>query len=307
MTNNLISIIIPTYNRRSLLPETLDSIAKQTYTNFECLVIDDRSTDETKDYLITYSQKDPRFKYFLRFEDKPKGANVCRNIGLDMAKGDYIVFFDSDDVMTPDHLEVKIHGLQSNRCDFVITKTKYFNFDDGNLSLDVNYTFKTKDISLYNYVSQTINWLTLDIAIVSHIAKQCRFNELLSSGQEYNYFSKILTKTTNGVILDNIVSLRRYHQESIQSKLRKDKNKMTLSYFIVYWNTYRDIKKQATYDVRKNLVYKCYRSFKKYDTALELTYIKPLTWALIKIFGIKGLYYALDVFVNNLRRSAYAS
>ncbi len=75
----IIIIIIPTYNRAHLIGETLDSILAQTYTNWECIVVDDGSTDETDSLLAAYCAKDKRFQYQHRLSDRPKGANACRN------------------------------------------------------------------------------------------------------------------------------------------------------------------------------------------------------------------------------------
>ena len=98
MNNPLVSIIIPTYNRAHIIHETLDSVLSQSYTNWKCIVVDDGSTDTTEEVLKSYVKKDARFQYNKRPIDRKKGANACRNYGLDLAKGAYIVFFDSDDV-----------------------------------------------------------------------------------------------------------------------------------------------------------------------------------------------------------------
>jgi len=105
MESSLVSVIIPAYNRADLVEETLDSILNQTYTNWECILVDDGSTDGTIQLLKEYALKDPRFIVLSRDDDRKKGANACRNIGLENAKGDYIIFFDSDDLMTPHHIE----------------------------------------------------------------------------------------------------------------------------------------------------------------------------------------------------------
>src|SRR5690606_480254 len=188
MPSGLISIIIPSYNRANLIGETLDSIIAQSCTQWECLVVDDGSTDATNIVIAEYAQKDKRIKLFKRPDTKPKGANACRNIGLQEAQGDYVVFFDSDDLMSENHLEVKANAIQKFNCDYVITKTQYFNY--SNESIERNYQFDKFAITPFNYVTQKINWLTYDILIKKSLAKSICFNENLQSGQEYNYFSK---------------------------------------------------------------------------------------------------------------------
>lgn len=104
----LISIIIPTYNRAHYLIDALDSIKHQTYTHWECLVVDDGSTDNTSLLMIDYCSKNLRFKYFKRSPDYPKGSNGSRNFGLDNSKGAYIAFCDDDDYWLQDKLEKQL-------------------------------------------------------------------------------------------------------------------------------------------------------------------------------------------------------
>lgn len=95
----LISIIIPTYNRAHLIGETLDSILSQTYANWECIIVDDGSTDNTSAVLEGYL-KDKRFNFFNRENNRKKGPSSCRNIGIENATGNLIMFLDSDDLIT---------------------------------------------------------------------------------------------------------------------------------------------------------------------------------------------------------------
>lgn len=100
----MISIITPTYNRAKIINATLDSFINQTYTDWECIVVDDHSTDNTEDIIASYISKDSRFRYIKN--QRTKGAQGARNTGLLNAKGDWIVFFDSDNFMYPKFLEL---------------------------------------------------------------------------------------------------------------------------------------------------------------------------------------------------------
>ena len=108
MLQPLVSIIIPTYNRANLILETLNSVKLQSYQNWECIIVDDGSTDTSEEVITAFCRMDERFKYYKRPENKPKGANSCRNLGFEYSKGDLINWFDSDDVMFEDFLEKKI-------------------------------------------------------------------------------------------------------------------------------------------------------------------------------------------------------
>jgi len=115
MNNPLVSIIIPTFNRAHLIGETLDSIMAQTYTNWECIIVDDGSTDGTDKVMAEYIAKDPRFQYHHRPKDRLPGGNAARNYGFEVSKGEYVNWFDSDDIMLPSKLKVKIKHFEKNK------------------------------------------------------------------------------------------------------------------------------------------------------------------------------------------------
>ena len=96
----LFSVIIPTYNRGRILSSTLDSVLKQSFENWECIIIDDGSTDNTQTFIKGYLE-DPRFTYHYQNNAERSAA---RNKGIDIAKGKYLCFLDSDDLFLKDHL-----------------------------------------------------------------------------------------------------------------------------------------------------------------------------------------------------------
>jgi glycosyltransferase involved in cell wall biosynthesis len=110
----MISIIIPMYNRATLVGETLDSILDQTYTDWECIVIDDGSSDNSVDVVQKYVDKDSRFKLLIRPKDRIKGGPTCRNIGYENSKGEIIYWFDSDDLLHPQAFSAIIEMAEEN-------------------------------------------------------------------------------------------------------------------------------------------------------------------------------------------------
>jgi glycosyltransferase involved in cell wall biosynthesis/uncharacterized protein YbdZ (MbtH family) len=105
----LVSIIMPTFNREKLLSIAIKSVTNQIYSNWELLVVDDRSTDNTKALIQEYASKDQRIKYFVN--ERKKGPSCARNYGIQIAKGDYIAFLDSDDEWLEHHLSESIKVL----------------------------------------------------------------------------------------------------------------------------------------------------------------------------------------------------
>lgn len=110
----IVSIIIPVYNRANLIVETLDSILAQTYNDWECIIVDDGSIDNTIEVVDNYVQKDFRFKFFKRPNTKPKGPSSCRNYAIDKALGNYVVFLDSDDLLASKCLENRMLFVKEN-------------------------------------------------------------------------------------------------------------------------------------------------------------------------------------------------
>nr|MBF6607613.1 glycosyltransferase family 2 protein [Flavobacterium sp.] len=124
--SDLVSIIIPTFNRANLLAETLDSIIQQTHTNWECIIVDDGSTDNISDIIEKYVSTDSRFRFYKRPSDRPKGANACRNYGFEMSKGDFINWFDSDDIMSLHHIEEHLRVHATTHVDATISLASVF-------------------------------------------------------------------------------------------------------------------------------------------------------------------------------------
>ncbi|MCE3006813.1 MAG: glycosyltransferase family 2 protein [Bacteroidetes bacterium] len=105
-----VSIIVPAYNAEAFLAETLDSIQAQSLADFEVLVVDDGSTDQTKDIAQSFL-KDTRFQYFYK---ENTGVSATRNYGLERCRGTYVCFFDADDLMLPDFLQACVATLEAD-------------------------------------------------------------------------------------------------------------------------------------------------------------------------------------------------
>jgi glycosyltransferase involved in cell wall biosynthesis len=102
----LISVVIPAYKRGHVVERTVRSILEQTHQDFEILVVDDGSGDDTESVVSALSREDPRIRYFRH--ETNRGAQAARNTGAKAAKGEWITFLDSDDYFTPSSLEVRI-------------------------------------------------------------------------------------------------------------------------------------------------------------------------------------------------------
>jgi glycosyltransferase involved in cell wall biosynthesis len=121
------SVVIPVYNRKHLLKPVIDSVLNQAYSDFELLIVDDGSTDNTGEF-IANNYNDPRIKYFYK-DNEERGA--ARNFGLQKATGNYAVFLDSDDLMKANYLDTLLEIIKENPAhDFIAAKYNFL-YPDG--------------------------------------------------------------------------------------------------------------------------------------------------------------------------------
>lgn len=209
----LVSIIIPTFNRAHILRETLNSILAQTYENWECIVVDDGSTDATLAILEQYRLEDARFQYFFRPTDKPKGANACRNYGFEKSKGEYIQWFDSDDVMHPEKIKIKIDYALTEKADIVVdsyTMEAQFNLDE-NPNVEV---FESAEFYM-DYIVGKKPVITNDVMVIRTVIGSHRFDEKLHKAQEYEFFSRVFEQKLRYCFIDQKLSFYRQSLNSI--------------------------------------------------------------------------------------------
>jgi len=109
-----ISVVIPTKDRQTYLPEAINSVLEQTFKDFELIVVNDGGTDDTDTLMDYYCKKDKRIKYIKLVENM--GISKARNTGVEMAQGKYIAVHDSDDVMSPDRLKKSLKALENCDC-----------------------------------------------------------------------------------------------------------------------------------------------------------------------------------------------
>lgn len=152
---DLVSIITPVYNCKHLIEETIKSVISQTYKNWEMILVDDCSPDNSADIIKKYEEKDNRIKYLKLQENS--GAAVARNYALENSKGRFIAYLDADDLWKPEKLEKQIQFMLDN--DYAFTCTDYEKIDETGKSLNkivkipqkVNY-----NLFLRNTIIQTV-------------------------------------------------------------------------------------------------------------------------------------------------------
>lgn len=215
MMNPKVTIIMATYNRAHYIVETLQSIQSQSYTDWECLIIDDGGTDNTYEVIIPILEKDNRFQFLKRPKKYKKGLPGCRNYGLDLAKGDCIIFFDDDDIAHPDNLKTCVEVLEVNNVDFCNYQKLAF---EGTVPDIKNHPISIlQNISRDNIekiVIQEIGFASCTVMWKKYCFDHNCFNENLLYAEEWECYTKLLTEGFEGLMIENVLYYNRKHPDS---------------------------------------------------------------------------------------------
>lgn len=305
MTQPLVSIIIPTYNRAHLIGETLDSVLAQTYTHWECIVVDDGSTDATNDIMQQYLKKDSRIQYHHRPKKHLPGGNGARNYGFELSKGDYIQWFDDDDLMDSNCVKYKLTHFNINT-EFVISGGFYLYPDCTeetiNLSMSKN---------LYkDYVLWKINIFTPSILFrKSFLNDKPLFNEMILKGQESEFFGRLFFQVKeNQYYILNIPLF--YYRRHLETKSEAEKvyvSKYKYSFAINNLNNFEKALQQKDEELIVYFYKKCiklyYSALRNYDNLTAAFVFKRLQTILKHKERMICFKMQLLKIINNLNKS----
>ena len=215
--NPIVTIIMATYNRAHFILETISSIQNQTYLDWECIIIDDGGTDNTLEVITPILNKDLRFKFLKRPDNYKKGLPGCRNYGLDLAQGDYIIFFDDDDIVHADNLKICLESLNNESLDFC--HYQKLSFDGESPSMKKHQTVsaiekKLNKDNIEKVITQKIGLASCTVMWKSKCFREIRFNENLLYAEEWECYSRIISADFKGIIIDSILYFNRKHPNS---------------------------------------------------------------------------------------------
>ena len=253
MKDKLVSIIIPTYNRSHFLPDTLNSILDQSYKYWECIVIDDHSEDDTDKLMTKVVKQDSRFIYKRRPDYLAKGANSCRNYGFELSKGEYINWFDSDDIMLPKHLEILVENLEAKSLDFVVgDSANFINLEKGTSGKPYQLDRSPVEISARDFAQQRIGWITDDFLGKRNTLMNTKFNtRIRTDGDEYNFFTRYLLKGYKGEFVNEVLSYHRIHENTLSNPELYDTARTYFKVSQIKYLTFLDIRNLGDIELKK--------------------------------------------------------
>lgn len=280
-----VSIIMATYNRSEYILESILSIQDQTFENWECIIIDDGGTDNTQEILAPILGQDTRFQYFMRTPDYQKGLPGSRNYGLNLAQGDYIIFFDDDDIAHPQNLELCVLELSQNGIAFCRYIRDVFR---GDFVYDFDYSKEYTSFHIDQNDTESIlkNELLFNSCAVMW-KKECFehrwFIEDLMYAEEWELFSRIISSGVKGISINKSLFYGRKHPDSNTGEffrndpIRRESNALAICLVI------KNLKERKLlsytilrYFIQVALGYKEYNLFERIINILDLPKIEQL-------------------------------
>ncbi|HAW5654661.1 TPA: glycosyltransferase family 2 protein [Escherichia coli] len=247
MDESKISIITPSYNSSEWIEQTYLSIKSQSYSNWEWLVTDDFSCDDTVTLLKKIRAQDPRVKVFQN--EKNLGAAVSRNNSLCYAEGEFVAFIDSDDLWYPMKLQTQIEFMKENNINFSFTP--YELIDKNGVKL--HHSVDTHNIQYVTYYDMLRKKATLGCSTV--MLRTSAFDDismpLIRTGQDYALWLRLLKSGEKAYKLDQILTQYRILPTSIsRNKIKKAKRQ---------WAIYREIEALS---LTESLVCFCFYAYR---------------------------------------------
>ncbi len=231
MNQPFFSVIIPTFNRSKLLKQSIESVLQQSFNEFELIIVDDNSTDDTKDIVKTFSDK--RIRYVIN--NHSNGGAGARNCGIFYARGKWIVFLDDDDIWTGDKLFCFFKKILIIQKDVGLIYSGYATYDFENKKIIKQYYPHKKRLSsidlLYKNYIGTLSVVGVRADLLKRIGG---FDERLAALQDIDLYVRVAQKAKIDCINECLSLIRIINPDRIS--LNVDKK---LDASILFWNKYK--------------------------------------------------------------------
>ncbi len=246
---DLVSIIIPVYNAEKFIDETINTVLNQTYTNWELLLVNDCSTDNSVKLIKKYL-KDNRIK-LINNKTNSKAA-ISRNNGIKKAKGRYICFLDADDLWNKEKLEKQVKFMNEKDCAFSFTG---YEFADENGKPNGKKVFIPETITYKQALKNTTIWTSTVMFDMNKLSKEDIYMPNVARGQDTATWWKVLRKINYAYGLNEILSFYRRTSASLSA------NK-----FVALkrtWNLYRNVEHLNIFSSSYNFIWYCFNAVKR--------------------------------------------
>lgn len=228
--NPLVTVYLPTHNRSNLLSRAIESVQAQTYSNFELIIVDDCSTDDTEAVVLNYQDKDSRIKYIKNQENL--GACTSRNRAIQAAKGEFITGLDDDDYFLPERIERFIKAWHLLPEDKVLVFSEYYYRINNKLVEGDNYRKFKKSNKIVKEDMMVRNFIGTQVFIEKKsMQKDKLFDEKLNMWQDYEFFYRLLDVGPAYYVSGRTYVIDQNHNLSRISEAKADKLISTYKYF----------------------------------------------------------------------------
>lgn len=229
----MVSVIIPVFNREITLEETLQSVKNQTYSNWECILVDDGSTDNSCQLIENYIENDNRFRFYRRPNERVKGPSSCRNIGVEKAIGEFLLCLDSDDVLAPFCLEDRVKTFQTYpHADFLVFKMQIFSKEVPEI-MRQQLTIRNKQDWLSNFMQLKGAWqTTAPIYKTDFIKKINGFCAQIMIFEDFEIALRALFVSKNYIVFNNVDYFYRNDESYVEKHKDVVYDKKVLEAFI---------------------------------------------------------------------------
>jgi len=289
-----ITIIMATYNRAHFIVETLQTIQNQSFANWECLIIDDGGTDDTIGVITPILEEDPRFQYLKRPASYKKGLPGCRNYGLDLAKGNCVIFFDDDDLVHPDNLKISLEVIQTNKVDFCnYQKLSFFTESIPTMQSATTEIVNTLDrTNIELVITQKGKITSCTVLWTKKCFETIRFDETILYAEEWECYSRILSENFKGIIICNVLYYNRKHYNSMTGEFYMNNDPVRRkSYTKAVLLMVQNLKKKnllsttlKRYFITTAIEFKEYNLFEDIINVLDLSIFEKIRWQFFYAF-----------------------
>ena len=250
MKEELVSIVVPVYNSEKFIKETVETVRAQDYQNWELLLVNDCSTDNSKDEIKKYEKEDSRIRLIDLKENS--GAAIARNTGMKEAKGKYIAFLDADDLWKNTKLKKQIEFMQKNDYEFTYTGYEFADENGNKLGKVVKVPEK---INYKQALKNTTIFTSTVMFNVDKLGKELINMPNVRRGQDTATWWKVLKTGIIAYGLQESLSMYRRSNNTLSSNKIKALKRT--------WNLYRNVEKLSFFSSLYSFAWYCFNAVKR--------------------------------------------